>query len=958
MHFAALPLHGGWIARLFTLQASGCFLMTDPSQKPQPSCIHAALLKRAAMDATRDVLLDEDGSINAAELVQRIELIASNLIARKASGRVVGILTGNTIDAVAAYFACLHAGAVVATLPRGVPAVVSRIIEGGKISMLLTDHKNRSDLQTQLPVIEMDDLKLIKEFAVAPVSDPAQAAHLLFTSGTTTGKPRAVFTDHIGSMLSHAWRTALWPYEPQDVVGCNIFGMWDVVPALHAGVPAMLLTDCTIRDPLRLAAAVTCYGITRMMLTPTLLDTCLRCPEAVTALSRLRLLVLCGEGISQSLHVRMGELLPCVRIVNLYSLAECHDVAAGDVPPTGQAMHLTFAPFAKVDITHEENRGQLVSMGTAGRIIVGGPGLAKPSSSEQASSGGFFSLPSNVSDRVAAYDTGDRGILMPDGSLEVLGRCASNVKIRGTWVVPMDVEAILQSYPGVAQACVTTTDNTMGHLSLLAHVVPGEGDTAFDVDVLTQWLRDQVHPAAVPGRIVLRKSLPLLASGKVDRTRLAQTENEAGGDPPSAKSRTMVERIREAFQKVLNRTDITDDDSFSNLGGDSLAAVALCVEVEHCTHRRVSPSDLKAEDTPATLASRLESQEPIKQSETPLHAPVLSPLPSALKKRTGSATTIFVTGATGSLGKQVVQLLASTAGVHVLAMVRSNKHNFPDGVRTVVGDLTLPQLGWSDDTFDAIASEVDTVMHVGADTNMVAPYSDLQDANVRGTDTIIGLTARAGAKLLMVSSSAVFPLRYGSRWSESFHGFERLSEHRAQLIASGADGYSLTKHDAELLAWQASEQGLPVHVIRIPHILTPNQASRLSHVARAWTASGVMPEGPWHWQFVVPETIAEALRSIALSRDNDQGLVSHVTLPPVSAETVQSILASLGYATRATTMPASSDALRREGGLAPLISRYGPAATMCVNEPLLEKRFHCGADATECLKDYLQKVMT
>lgn len=932
--------------------------MTDPSQKPQSSCIHTALLDRASKDAIRDVLLDEDGSINATELVQRIELIASNLIARKASGRVVGILAGNTIDGVAAYFACLHAGAVVATLPRGVPAVVSRIIEGGKISMLLTDHKNRSDLQTQLPVIDMDDLKLIEESAVAPVSDPSQAAHLLFTSGTTTGKPRAVFTDHIGSMLSHAWRTSLWPYEPQDVVGCNIFGMWDVVPALHGGIPAVLLTDCTIRDPLRLAAAVTRYGITRMMLTPTLLDTCLRCPEAVTALSRLRLLVLCGEGISQSLHVRMGELLPCVRIVNLYSLAECHDVAAGDVPPLGQAMHLSLAPFAKVDITHEENREQLVPRGNAGRIIVGGPGLAKPGSSEQASSGGFFSLPSNDSDRVAAYDTGDRGILMPDGSLEVLGRCASNVKIRGTWVVPMDVEAILQSYPGVAQACVTTTENAMGHLSLLAHVVPSDADAAFDVEALIHSLRDQIHSAAVPGRIVLRKSLPLLASGKVDRTRLTQAENEAADEEPTAKSRTMVEEIREAFQKVLDRRDITDDDSFSSLGGDSLAAVALCVEIEHCTQRRVTPSYLKAADTPASLAERLKSQEPMERSETPLQAPQLSPLPSALKKRTGAVTTIFVTGATGSLGKQVVQLLASTAGVHVLAMVRSNKHDFPQGVRRVEGDLTLPQLGWSDETFDAIALEVDTVMHVGADTNMVARYSHLQDANVRGTDTVIGLTARAGATLLMVSSSAVFPLRYGSQWKESFHGFERLSEDRAQLIASGADGYSLTKHDAELLAWQASEQGLSVHVIRIPHILTPNQASRLSHVARAWTATGVMPEGPWHWQFVDPQTIAEALRSLALSNGSDQGLVSHVTLPPVSAEEVQAVLASLGYATRMTTMPASSYALRREGTLAPLISRYGPAATMCVNEPLLDNRFDSGTDATGYLRRYIKDVLT
>ncbi len=932
--------------------------MTDPAQKPQPSCIHSALLERASIDADREVLLDEERSITAAKLVQRIETIASHLAARKASGRVVGILAGNTIDAAAAYFACLYAGSVVATLPRGAPAVVSRIIAAGNFSMLLTDHPNSSPPHTQLPVIAMDSLKQLEKTANAPAADPTRPAHLLFTSGTTTGKPRAVFTDHIGSMLSHAWRKELWPYEPHDVVGCNIFGMWDAVPALHAGVPAVLLTDRTIRDPLRLAAAVTRYGITRMMLTPTLLDTCLRCPEAVTALSRLRLLVLCGEGISQSLHIRIGELLPCVRIANLYSLSECHDVAAGDLPPPEQTMRLTLAPFAQVSIAQEQDREQLLPTGTAGRIIVSGPGLAKPGSTEQAtSSGGFFTLPTQESNRIDAYDTGDRGILLPDGSLEVLGRCESNVKIRGMWVAPTDVEEMLQSYPGVAQACVTTTDNAMGHLSLLAHVVPAEMDIAFDVDTLRHWLRGQLHPAAVPGRIVLHKTLPLLASGKVDRARLNRPLTKATNDQLPAKSRTISEAVRDAFQKVLDRRDITDHDSFHDLGGDSLASVALCVEIERCTGRRLAPSDLQAADTPASLADRLKSRAPIKRSATPPPAPLLSPLPTTLKKRKTSPATIFVTGATGSLGKQLVRLLASTADARVLAMVRSNKHAVPANVRTVNGDLTLPQFGWSDASFDSIASEIDTVIHVGADTNMVAPYSDLQDANVRGTNTVIGLAARAGAKLLMVSSSAVFPLHSGNRWPESFYGFERLSALRSQLIASGADGYSLTKHDAELLAWQASEQGVPIHVIRIPHILTKNQPSRLSHVAKAWATSGVMPEGPWHWQFVDPRTIAETLHSIALSDQNDASPATHVTLPPVSAKEIQATLASLGYSTRMTTIPAIADALCKEGTLAPLITRYGPAATMCINEPMLEANSHSETNATDILKRYLQEVI-
>ena len=54
-------------------------------------------------------------------------------------------------------------------------------------------------------------------------------AHLPFTSSTRTDIPRIVATDHLGSMLSHAWRPQLWPFDPaRDVVGCSIFdpGTW------------------------------------------------------------------------------------------------------------------------------------------------------------------------------------------------------------------------------------------------------------------------------------------------------------------------------------------------------------------------------------------------------------------------------------------------------------------------------------------------------------------------------------------------------------------------------------------------------------------------------------------------------------------------------------------------------------------------------------------------------------
>ena len=114
-------------------------------------------------------------------------------------------------------------------------------------------------------------------------------------------------------------------------MGCSIFGIWDVVPALCRGVPAVLIRDETMRDPLALAAAIVRFGITRIMMTPSLLGACLDCGAGVEALRRLRLLVLCGEIAAPAVVERAWKELPKVRIANLYSTAECHDVAGGEL---------------------------------------------------------------------------------------------------------------------------------------------------------------------------------------------------------------------------------------------------------------------------------------------------------------------------------------------------------------------------------------------------------------------------------------------------------------------------------------------------------------------------------------------------------------------------------------------------------------------------------------------------
>ena len=135
-------------------------------------------------------------------------------------------------------------------------------------------------------------------------------------------------------------------------------------------------------------------------MTPTLLGACLASGEGIDGLRRLRLLVLCGEVVVPAVAQGAREALRNVRIANLYSLAECHDVAAGELTSGRDITSGWVADFAEVHLCEAENRDRLVPLGEAGRVLVGGRALAL----------GYYDDPGRTAERFVEVD-----LPTPDG---------------------------------------------------------------------------------------------------------------------------------------------------------------------------------------------------------------------------------------------------------------------------------------------------------------------------------------------------------------------------------------------------------------------------------------------------------------------------------------------------------------------------------------------------------------
>jgi long-chain acyl-CoA synthetase len=118
--------------------------------------------------------------------------------------------------------------------------------------------------------------------------------------------------------------------------------------------------------------------------------------------------------------------------------------------------------------------------------------------------------------------TGDLGYLDEESYLTIIGREKDIIITSGYNVVPSEVEMVLESFPGIAEAAVFGRAHPELGEEVVAIVVPGNG-AGIDVDALRAFARDRLAHYKVPRTIAVgHRDLPRTTVGKVVRWRLAQ----------------------------------------------------------------------------------------------------------------------------------------------------------------------------------------------------------------------------------------------------------------------------------------------------------------------------------------------------------------------------------------------------------------------------------------------------
>ena len=571
-------------------------------------------------------------SVTYGELGQRINQLAQTLHGYGVrEGDIVAIHVERSIEAIVSMLATHAAGA--AFLPLEVNSPVDRrlyMLEDARVRLVLMG--GAEDLDTDVQKLRLDqelDTRFKSSLEQLP-SDPTPAeglAYVIYTSGST-GKPKGVCIEH-RSLANHIVQTAaLYDVSPEDrwlQFASLSFdtSMEDIFASLAEGASLWLRSDEMITSARAFFEAV---GKTKQTITsiPTafwhqLVHSQLPWPESI------RVVVVGGERVDPGLHANFRELVDDqVCFINSYGPTEATVACTAYVDDEGDH-DSTMLPIGRPMVgascfVLDENLVP-VPPGVTGQLYVGGAGLARGYLyRESLTAERFIAHPFRPNARL--YATGDVVRHTAKGNLVYIGRIDNQVKVQGFRVELGEIETRLRSHQAVEEAVVFPVSH--GGSTRLVAFVQSPAQESIVENGLQEFVGDTLPAYMIPRRIEVLPVLPQTPAGKVDRQALIAMSTELSAQDSATQDLTEVndplhKKLLSIWSEMLDEPVSDPQADFFKVGGDSLLAVRLFVEIERELQVQCNPQKFFNDPTVETLAKLIRSND-----TTDFKAPLLT----------------------------------------------------------------------------------------------------------------------------------------------------------------------------------------------------------------------------------------------------------------------------------------------------------------------------------------------
>jgi long-chain acyl-CoA synthetase len=495
----------------------------------------------AARHPGKTALVAGGRRLSYAEFDALSDALAATLIANGvARGDRVLVFMENLWEAAVSIFAVLKAGAVfspinASTKPDKLAYVAQNcraraVITQAKLAPVAAEAIGSSDILSVVTGAQ-SALPQAVDFAAAiagPVTLPPSAgidvdlAMLIYTSGST-GRPKGVMMTHRNIEAAATSITTYVENQPDDIIIGVLplafdYGLYQLLMAIKVG--ATLVLEKSFAFPAAIFEIMRAEKVTGLPLVPTMAAMILQMRDlAPGSFPDLRYITNTAAALPPAHIARLRELFPGVRLYSMYGLTECKrctylppdqlDARPGSV---GIAVPNTEAFVLDDD-------GRPVSAGDVGELVIRGPHVMQGYWENPEATNKVLRPGPNPWEKV--LHTGDLFTTDAAGFLYFVGRKDDIIKSRGEKVAPKEVEAVLASLPGIAEAVVIGVSDPILGQAVTALVVRTDPALA-ERDIIRHCAR-HLEDFMVPKAIHFRDSLPKTDTGKISRRLAAET---------------------------------------------------------------------------------------------------------------------------------------------------------------------------------------------------------------------------------------------------------------------------------------------------------------------------------------------------------------------------------------------------------------------------------------------------
>ncbi len=596
----------------------------------EPATLSARFDAAVRTHAANAAVTHGETTLTYAELGARANRIARRLVgAGVGPGTLVAVALPRTEDLVVALTAVVLSGGAYLPIDTAHPQDrVRYILDQARPRVILTsdalgDEPGAEALRGS--GIEMLDVAAAQDDASVsadPLTDadriasqqPDDLAYVIFTSGST-GRPKGVAVTHRNVLTLFANAEPRFGFGPDDVWTlfhsyAFDFSVWELWGPLLYGGRLVVVDYLTSRSPELFAQLVRREGVTVLNQTPSAFyqfDEADRTLAADTAPLALRYVVFGGEALDPARLAGWFDRHPAgPQLVNMYGITET--TVHVSYQPIDRALAKAGAASAigrslpGLDAYVLDRRLHPVPAGVPGELYISGDQLSR----------GYLGRPdltvarfvANPFGRGRLYRTGDIARWNGEGILEYAGRSDSQVQLRGFRIELGEIESQLLQAPGVAQAVAMVRDDGLGE-RLVGYVVARTGETV-DPAAVRAHASEFLTGYMVPDVVTVLDELPLTVNGKLDRRALPVPRIDIDADrfrEPATESERIVAQV---WAEVLGIERVGADDSFFDLGGNSLVATRVVARINEATGASLAIRELFEAPTVAGLAARVD----------------------------------------------------------------------------------------------------------------------------------------------------------------------------------------------------------------------------------------------------------------------------------------------------------------------------------------------------------------